>query len=488
MKKYVIGIDQSTQGTKLMLLDEEGKLVWRADKPHRQIIDGNGYVSHDGEEIYANLIGLVREMIAENDIQACQLACVGISNQRETAIAWRRDNGRPAAKAIVWQCSRASGLCRELEDFSPLVRERTGMPLSPYFTAAKIAWLLKNGGLRQAAERGEICAGTMDSYLVYRLTKGASFKTDLSNASRTQLLNIHTLGWDADVCAAFGISPEYLPEPVGSDALFGFTDFEGVLDRPIPIHGVAGDSHAALFAHNCTKGYVKATYGTGSSVMMNTGKECVMSTNGLATSIAWSVGGAVEYVLEGNINYTGAVISWLKDDLELIKSPKEVPELALKADPEDTAYIIPAFSGLGAPHWKNDAKAMICGMTRSTGKNEIVRAADECIAYQISDVLCSMEADSGIEIPELRVDGGATKDRYLMQFQSDILRKTVKVSDDEELSGMGAAYISGIAQGVYGADVLTGREYAEYRPVMDEAQSKKKYCGWSRAIDLLKKS
>lgn len=488
MKKYMIGIDQSTQGTKLLLLDENGKLVWRAAESHRQLVNDQGWVSHDGEEIYNNIISLVRKMLAETHIKAEQLRGVGISNQRETAITWRKIDGKPAENAIVWQCSRASELCKGLEEYADFIRERTGIPLSPFFTAAKIAWLLKNCGLKEAAECGEICAGTMDAYIIYRLTHGKSFKTDYSNGSRTQLMNIQKLEWDKEITKIFGIPNCCLPELVDSNALFGYTDFEGMLDVEIPIHAAAGDSHAALFAHHCTEGYVKATYGTGSSVMMNIGKNCKVSKNGLTTSVGWSLNGETSYVLEGNVNYTGSVISWLKNDVGLISSPKEVSTLAFEAAPEDTTYIIPAFSGLGAPHWNNNAKAMICGMTRNTGKKELVRAADECIAYQIADVLRAMEADSGMVISQLRTDGGATKDNYLMQFQSDITQKTVKVSDTEELSGIGAAYMAGIALGYYEADVLATREYLEYSPQKDVQWCKEKYSGWCNAIETLKRS
>ena len=486
MNKYIIGIDQSTQGTKMLLLDAGGNLVWRADAPHRQIVNDRGWVSHDGNEIYDNIVSLVRRMLAENKLSAGQLAGVGISNQRETAIAWHRKDGTPAADAIVWQCSRATELCRTLEEYAPLVHERTGIPLSPFFTAAKIAWLLQNRGLAVAAERSELYAGTMDAYLVYRLTHGQNFKTDLSNASRTQLMNIRTLEWDADMCRLFGVPETCLPELDDSNALFGYTDFEGTLDRPIPIHAATGDSHAALYAHNCTEGYVKATYGTGSSVMMNIGKTCRMSTNGLATSVAWSLNGETSYAFEGNINYAGAVISWLKNDVGLIASPKEVSALASAAAQEDTTYLVPAFSGLGAPHWKSSAKAMICGMTRGTGKRELVKAADECIAYQIADVLHAMEADSGMDIPRLRTDGGATKDAYLMQFQSDIIRKTVEVSDAEELSGIGAAYMAGAALGFYSDDVFARREYTVYTPQREADWCEKKYRGWKNAVETLK--
>ena len=319
------------------------------------------------------------------------------------------------------------------------VYKKTGLKLSPYFPASKFAWLLENvEGAKDAAARHEVCFGTIDTWLIYCLTGGKSYKTDYSNASRTQLFNIFDLTWDEEICAAFGIDHKDLAQVCYSDSCFGETDFEGLLDTPVPIHGVLGDSHGALLGQGCIHpGMIKTTYGTGSSIMMNIGQKPILSTHGVVTSLAWGLNGKVEYVLEGNINYTGAVITWLKDDVQLIQNPGETGEWCQKAHSDDHLYFIPAFTGLGAPYWDSEAQGMLTGITRTTGKAEIIRACIECIAYQITDVITAMSQDAGIPVQELRVDGGPTKNPYLMQFQSDILNANVIVPDSEAMSCMG---------------------------------------------------
>ena len=448
-EKYIISIDQSTQGTKALLFDGEGHLLRRTDMAHRQIVNEKGWVSHDPEEIYRNTIRVVKDLVEESGIDRSLVRGIGISNQRETTLIWDKETNEPIADAIVWQCSRAADICErpEIKDAAEKIREKTGLRLSPYFPAAKMTWLLENTeeGQKLAAKH-RLCFGTIDTWLVYRLTKGQDYKTDYSNASRTQLFNIFTLKWDEEICKLFGIQSEDLPEVCDSDSEFGQTDFEGFFEKPIPIHAVLGDSHGALFGQGCLgRGDIKATYGTGSSIMMNIGETPVLSTHGVVTSLAWGMNGKVNYVLEGNINYTGAVISWLKDDVRLIDSPGETESLCREAISDDELYFVPAFTGLGAPHWKSNAKASLTGITRTTGKAEIVRAGVECIAYQITDVVRAMEADAGARVNTLRVDGGPTKNGYLMQFQSDILGADVLVPDAEELSGIGAAYAAGIA-------------------------------------------
>ncbi len=479
--KYVLGIDQSTQGTKAILFDENGRLVERIDCRHKQWIDENGWVSHDMDEIYGNVIHAVREVVLRTGIQKGDIAAVGISNQRETTAAWHRD-GTPIGMAVVWQCSRGKEITDELTEYAREIKDRTGLPLSPYFPAAKMAWLI-----RHVIKEGGYLMGTMDSWLVYRLTGGRSFKTDYSNASRTQLFNLHNLRWDEDICSIFGVPVEVLPEVVDSNSVFGYTDFEGFLDSPVPIHCVLGDSHGALFGQGCHgTGMIKTTYGTGSSIMMNIGKEFKASTCGLATSLAWSIDGEVAYVLEGNINYTGAVITWLQDDLKMIVSIKEIEEAIEKAGDADTTVLVPAFSGLSAPYWNDRAKAVLYGMTRTTGRNEIIKAAVESIAFQINDVLDAMEKDSGIIIRELRADGGATRNKYLMQFQSDIGSIDVSIPAQEELSAIGVAYLAGISQGIYQKeDVFAEGIRMHYRPSMSAADREKKYTLWREAIGLV---
>lgn len=486
MADYVLGIDQSTQGTKALLFDESGSLVCRMDLPHRQMVNALGWVEHDPMEIYRNVIQVVKNLVEKAQIDKNQIKVLGISNQRETAMAWNRATGEPVYNAVVWQCGRGAAICEELKQkgHAEMIRQHTGLQLSPYFSAAKIAWVLRNAaGAKEEAEKGNLCCGTMDSWLVYQLTGKKEFRTDYSNASRTQLFNICQLAWDEKVCRLFGIPTSCLAQVTDSDGEFGCTDVEGYLDRPIPIRGVFGDSHGALFGQGCLqRGMLKATYGTGSSIMMNIGGTPVFSKQ-VVTSLGWKLEGKVSYVLEGNINYTGAVISWLKKDLQLIASDSESQQLAEEANPEDTAYLVPAFSGLGAPYWDSEARAMLWGMSRTTGKAEVVKAALESIAYQITDVLKAMGDASGTEIVELRVDGGPTKNRYLMQFQSDIAGVTVQVPATEELSGMGAAYAAGIAAGLYSKEKLFGQiPRKTFRPQMDAQVREKRYSGWREAV------
>lgn len=486
MEKYLISIDQSTQGTKALLFDGEGNLVKRADKSHKQIINEKGWVSHDPMEIYQNTLEVVRNLVADAGIDKGQILGLGISNQRETSLAWDRTTGEPIGQAIVWQCARAVDICERVEAMGKAeeIRKKTGMNLSPYFPASKIAWILENvPGAKEKADKGEICHGTIDSWLIYRLTGGKSYKTDFSNASRTQLFNIFELKWDEEICGMFGIDPKNMAKVCDSDSDFGETDFEGFLPHPIPIHGVLGDSHGSLFGQGCLKpGMIKSTYGTGSSIMMNIGERPVLSSHGVVTSLAWSMSGKVNYVLEGNLNYTGAVITWLKDDMGLISSPGETQKLAETAAKDDQTYLVPAFSGLGAPYWDSRATAAVIGMTRTTKRAELVKAGVECIAYQITDIIRAMSEDAGMKVDELRVDGGPTKNEYLMQFQSDMARAFVQVPDAEELSGIGPAYAAGLALGLWGEEIFQKIKRKKYEPQMSKEAAEKKYSGWKNAV------
>lgn len=478
--KYILAIDQSTSGTKALLFDEDARLIGRSDLPHKQKISENGWVAHDPMKIWENTKGVARAIIEKNGINKDEVIGIGISNQRETALVWDRDTGLPVYDAIVWQCARGAKICEGLSDYAEMVREHTGLRLSPYFSAAKIAWVLQNAGDLSGRH---LCCGTIDSWLVFKMTHGKEFRCDYSNASRTQLFNIRTLSWDSEICSIFGIDPETLPTVTDSDGLYGYTDLDGYFSKEIPIHGVLGDSHGALFGQGClTPGMIKATFGTGSSVMMNIGEKPIFSDAGIVTSLAWSMGGKVNYVLEGNINYTGSVIKWLVDDVKLLGASRESGEFAAKANPEDTTYLVPAFSGLGAPYWDSEAKAAIVGMTRSTGKAEIVKAAEECIAYQITDLVLLMQQESGLPITEIRVDGGPTKDKYLMQFQSDMLSIPVAVPKNEELSGIGAAYAAGFALGLWDQSVYEKEERTRYLSKVDESFRKKRYDGWKAAV------
>lgn len=481
--KYVLSVDQSTQGTKAMLFDDTGAPLYRADQPHRQIIDARGWVEHDPEEIWSNVLMLAKKVLTDTGTDPAAVAAVGISNQRETALAWSRKNGKPVYNAIVWQCARGAAICdrlrRQNPDLSSMVQKRTGIPLSPYFSAAKLAWIIEN----VPVDVHDLCCGTMDSYLVYRMTEGREFRTDYSNASRTQLFNIRTLAWDDEICSLFGIPIPSLPAVTASDGCFGETDLGGILPGRVPIHGVLGDSHAALFGQGCVKpGMMKATYGTGSSIMLNVGETPVFSENGLVSSLAWKMNGQVHYVLEGNINYTGAVITWMKDDLRLIASPGETETLAREANPADTTYLVPAFSGLGAPYWKSDAAACFVGMRRTTGRKEMVKAGLESIAYQIADIVKWMRKDAGVDQIELRADGGPTRNEYLMQFQSDLLSAPVLVSQHEELSCIGAAWAAGLGAGIIEEQRLSRNAYRRYLPQMSASARAEKIEGWERAI------
>lgn len=487
MSRYVLGIDQSTQGTKALILDEKGQLICRSDLLHRQYINEKGWVEHDPNEIYQNVLKVIRDVVQKAGIDQNDLSVLGISNQRETAVAWDRESGDPVYPAIVWQCARGMEICEKIKNagYEEKIHSHTGLRLSPYFSAAKIAWILQNvEDARKKADKGELCCGTIDSWLIYKLTCKEVFRTDYSNASRTQLFHIGDLAWDREICDLFGVPIGCLAEVTDSDGDYGMTDLEGYLDHKIPIRGVLGDSHGALFGQGCLeKGMAKATYGTGSSVMMNIGKTPVFSDR-VVTSLAWKLNGEVDYVLEGNINYTGAVITWMKNDLELIASPNETSMLAQEADPADRTYLVPAFTGLGAPHWKSDASAIFTGMTRTTKRRELVKAGLDCIAYQITDIMEAMNKESGIRIKELRADGGPTKNDYLMQFQSDISQAMIQISCTEELSGIGAAYVAGIAAGIYDKkEICSQMKHILYKPQMDAPLRTKKYAGWKSAVE-----
>ena len=485
-ESYIISIDQSTQGTKALLFDQDGMLLQRKDLPHKQMINEKGWVSHDPEEIYQNAVQVVKNLVEASGISKESVKGIGISNQRETSLIWEKKTGKALANAVVWQCARAAEICRRVEQIgaAEMIRQKTGLALSPYFPASKLTWLKENvEGAKELAKKHALCFGTIDTWLVYRMTHGMSYKTDYSNASRTQLFDIFEQKWDEEICQLFGLDAQDLAEVCDSDSCFGETDLEGFFESPVPIHSILGDSHGALFGQGCLeKGMIKSTYGTGSSIMMNIGETPVLSTHGVVTSLAWGMQGKVSYVLEGNINYTGAVISWLKDDMELIQSPSETEGLCRVAEADDSLYFVPAFTGLGAPYWNSEAKGALTGITRTTRKAEMVRAGVECIAYQISDVVNAMSQDAKTEIQELRVDGGPTRNQYLMQFQSDILDRKVLVPDAEELSGIGAAYAAGRGLGLYGDEVFTRLKRREYAPKMCEDTRVRKYNGWKDAV------
>jgi glycerol kinase len=489
MEQYILAIDQGTSGTKAVLFDRNGKLVRRVTAVHRQFYPQPGWVEHDAEEIYQKTLEAIHTVLQESGTVQDQIAAISISNQRETVVVWDKNTGKPVCNAVVWQCQRGSEICRRLENegCGKMIREKTGLVLSPYFSAAKVKWILDHvEGIRERAERGELLLGTIDSWLVWKLTGGRVHATDYSNASRTQLFNIKDLKWDEDLLRIFTIPGNMVPTVKSSNAVFGFTDREQGFDREIPISGVMGDSHAALFGQNCfDRGMAKATYGTGSSIMMNIGGQPLESQNGLVTSLAWGMDGIVDYVFEGNINCTGATIKWLVEDLELIPDSRVVGQIASSVEDTGGVYLVPAFVGLSAPYWDSEARASITGMTRGTKKTHLVRAAEESIAYQIKDVLDLMIQESGINLHELRVDGGPTRDDFLMQFQADVLSVPVVRNTIEELSAIGSAFMGGLAVGFW-----SGKKEIEALRVSDRAfvcnmsaeKSSSLYMGWKEAV------
>lgn len=489
MKGYIISIDQSTQGTKVLLLNERGRVCVRAYRPHRQLVNSIGWVEHDPEEIYSQMRKAVEQVIKESALPSQVIAAVGISNQRETAMAWERESGRPVYNAIVWQCARGDEICKKLKarGAGDEIRHKTGLMLSPYFSAAKFAWLIEHvPGVREGLLKGRICLGTMDSWLVFKLTGGKFFATDCSNASRTQLFDIRKMEWDKAISGSFGIPISALPQVMDSDGCFGCTDFEGLLGHKVPILGVMGDSQAALFGQGCLeKGQMKVTYGTGSSLMMNAGAEPVFHNSALVSSIGWRRQGKAVYVLEGNINYTGAVITWMKENLGLLKEAADSEMMAENASPDDGTYLVPAFSGLGAPYWKSDVRAMFCGMSRTTGRKELVRAGLESIAYQIGEVEEIMREAAGSREMILRADGGPSKNQWLMQFQSDILNRELHAAKAEELSALGAGFMAGIRSGLFGEDISSAVERVVYRPSMVREERLRKLKGWKQAVAMV---
>ncbi len=484
---YILSIDQSTSATKGMIFGMDGDLISRHDLPHRQIINPLGYVEHDPDEIYNNTLVVARNVLEKSGIDANEIVAVGISNQRETVVGWDAVTRKPIYNAIVWQCGRASEICKELEDKKSQIFQMTGLNLSPYFSAPKMAWMIRN--IPSAAtlmQQGRLRFGTIDTWLIDRLTDGETYKTDYSNASRTGLMNIDTCRWDPYLLEIYGLNRSVLPEICFSDSVFGHTDFLGILPKKVPICGVLGDSHAALFAHGCVHpGMAKVTFGTGSSVMVNTGEQKATPHLGVVACVAWGQKGNVVYALEGNINYTGAVMKWLVNDVQLVNSTKEAAELSQSIEDTGGVYLVPAFTGLGAPYWNNDARALICGMNPDTGKAQIVRAAEECIGYQIRDVVEAM----GLDLPVIMADGGPTRNAFLMQFVAGMLDIPLEVSELEELSGAGAAYMAAISVGASSMERLhSRREKKMYLPQIDRRKRETLYCGWKAAVQMLEKS
>jgi glycerol kinase len=487
---YILALDQGTTSSRAILFDRNGQIRQMAQKEFTQYYPQPGWVEHDAEEIWSSQYGVLAEVLAKSNLTTRDVAAIGITNQRETVVVWDRVSGRPIHPAIVWQDRRTAEYCDELKakGMGPLIAERTGLVIDAYFSATKLKWILDHvPGARGQVEKGELAFGTVDSWLVWKLTMGQLHITDTTNASRTQLFNIHTGQWDEELLRLFDIPAAILPEVRASSEVYGHT---GSIMAPgsvgIPIAGIAGDQQAALFGQLCTQpGMVKNTYGTGCFLLMNTGAKAVASRNQLITTIAWTRGGKTEYALEGSIFIAGAVVQWLRDGLHFIRNSSEVEAMASEVADTGGVYCVPAFAGLGAPHWNPYARGSLFGMTRGTTKAHIARAVLESVAYQTYDVLKAMEADSGIVLKELRVDGGATANNLLMQFQSDILQVPVIRPVVTETTALGAAYLAGLGVGYWSSEEDIRQQWAvdrRFEPGMDGQRVQPLLRGWQRAV------
>lgn len=487
--KYIVALDQGTTSSRAVILDHDANIVSVAQKEFSQIYPQAGWVEHDPLEIYATQSAVLIEALAQKGLQADQIAGIGITNQRETTIVWNKETGQPVYNAIVWQCRRTADICEYLKSqgLEKYIRENTGLVLDPYFSATKVKWILdKVEGAREQAEQGKLLFGTVDTWLIWKMTQGKVHVTDYTNASRTMLFNINNLEWDRTLLQAMDIPISMMPEVKSSSEVYGKTNIGGKGGVRLPIAGIAGDQQAALFGQMCTEaGQAKNTYGTGCFLLMNTGKEKITSSNGLLTTLACNAEGKVAYALEGSVFMGGASIQWLRDEMRLIADAKDSEYFAKKVDSCNGVYVVPAFTGLGAPYWDAYARGTIVGMTRGTGANHVIRATLESIAYQSRDVIDAMQADSGIQLVGLRVDGGAVANDFLMQFQSDILNSQVIRPKVTEVTALGAAYLAGIAIGYWNdlGEVANKSEIeSTFHPSTDQQKSAVRYKGWQRAV------
>ena len=488
MAQYIMALDAGTTSNRCILFDQEGRVRAAAQKEFPQIFPRPGWVEHDAREIWATQLGVAVEAMGKIGATAADITAIGITNQRETTVVWDRATGEPVYNAIVWQCRRTSAYCDELKarGYAEAIRRKTGLVVDAYFSGPKIRWILDNvPGARRRAEAGELLFGTVETWLIWLLTGGRVHVTDYSNASRTMLFNINTLDWDEELLDLMDIPRSMLPTPVPSSQVYGETD-PGFFGRSIPIAGAAGDQQAALFGQACfTPGQAKNTYGTGCFLLMNTGDKPVFSSSGLVTTVAWGLGSRVSYALEGSIFVAGAAIQWLRDEMRLIDSAADSEYHAGKVADTAGCYVVPAFTGLGAPYWDQYARGAIVGLTRGVNKNHIIRATLESIAYQVSDVLEAMRADSGIALTSLKVDGGASSNNVLMQLQADILQVTVHRPVCVETTALGAAYLAGLAVDYWSSQEEIARNWAVDRtflPAITTQERDKKLQGWKRAV------
>lgn len=487
MKKYVLTLDQGTTSSRAILFNENGQIVSLAQKEFKQFYPQPGWVEHDPMEIWSSQASVIAEAVLKEKIKPEEIAAIGITNQRETTIVWNKETGKPVYNAIVWQDRRTSAQCDLLKrkNLDAIIREKTGLVLDAYFSATKIQWILDNvEGAREKARQGKLAFGTVDSWLAWNLTEGALHITDVSNASRTMLYNINTLSWDEELLDIFQIPSGMLPQVRSSSEIYGESSGQ-LLATKVPIAGIAGDQQAALFGHMCNKpGMVKNTYGTGCFMLMNIGDRPILSKNNLITTIAWKIGDKVEYALEGSIFIAGAVVQWLRDELKIISSAAEIEELASEVTGSGGVYLVPAFAGMGAPYWNQYARGSIFGITRGTNKSHIARAALESIGFQTMEVLKAMESDSGITIAELRVDGGATQNNLLLQFQSDILKTSVVRPEVTEITAIGAAYLAGLAVGFWKNTEQLEQQWKTNRNFKPSAEDKEDQIKeWHRAVE-----
>ncbi|MGN0153186.1 MAG: glycerol kinase GlpK [Lachnospiraceae bacterium] len=488
MKTYLMALDQGTTSSRCIVFDKGGNVVSMAQKEFTQYFPESGWVEHDADEIWASQAGVMAEAMAKCSIEAGEIAAIGITNQRETTIVWDKDTGKPVYHAIVWQCRRTADYVEELkaEGYDKVIKEKTGLIVDPYFSATKLKWILDNvEGAREKAKEGKLLFGTVDTWLIYKLTKGEVFATDVTNASRTMLYNIHDLCWDEELLAKFDIPKQMLPEVKSSSEVYGMTH-PSVIGEAVPIAGVAGDQQAALFGQCCFEaGESKNTYGTGCFLLMNTGEKAVNSQHGLLTTIAIGRGGTVQYALEGSVFVAGAAIKWLRDELKMIDTAAETEELAKSVPDSNGVYVVPAFTGLGAPYWDAYARGAVFGLSRGSSRAHFVRATLESLAYQSLDVIRAMEEDAGISVTSLRVDGGASANNFLLQFQADILNGEIIRPKVAETTALGAAYLAGLAVGYYKdiEEIKTNwQKDKAFQPLIREEQREKLYSGWKECI------
>ncbi|MFK4785679.1 glycerol kinase GlpK [Fusobacterium sp. MFO224] len=488
--KYIVALDQGTTSSRAIVFDENQNMVGVAQKEFTQIYPKEGWVEHDPMEIWSSQSGVLAEVIARTGISQHDIIGLGITNQRETTIVWDKNTGEPIYNAIVWQCRRTAGICdklRKKEGIEEYIKENTGLVLDAYFSGTKIKWILDNvEGAREKAEKGELLFGNVDCWLIWKLTNGKVHATDYTNASRTMIYNIKELKWDEKLLEELEIPKSMLPEVKDSSGTFGYANLGGKGGHRVPIAGVAGDQQAALFGQACfEKGEAKNTYGTGCFLLMNTGEEMVQSKNGLLTTIAIGIEGKIQYALEGSVFVGGASVQWLRDELKLVNESQDTEYFARKVEDSAGVYVVPAFVGLGAPYWDMYARGAILGLTRGANKNHIIRATLESIAYQTRDVLEAMQEDSGMELNGLKVDGGAAANNFLMEFQSDILGKTVRRPTVLETTALGAAYLAGLAVGVWETKEEIREKWVldkEFSPNMSKDIRSKKYNGWKKAV------